>query len=209
VINPATKLVFLFINNKGAFMQPIVFLPGKLVNLCLLDQNIHLDKCLEWLNDHELTQYLMAGRFPCYIDDEKKWFENNAKPSAEKIALAIHVITSNEFIGIMGLEKIDLIHRTAMTGSFIGSSANRGQGYGHDAKMILLNHAFNRLNLRKVSAGALDFNQRSLKFNQSCGYKIEGRLIKHYFVNGEYHDEILLAVFAEDFNPLWQKYCQS
>ena len=187
---------------------PPVFLHGKLVDLHLLSADHHLASCVKWLNNQELTQFLISGRFPQYTGDEKEWFDRAAKQDFSKIVLAIHLKDGGEFIGIMGLEKINLIHRNAMTGSFIGEQTNRNKGYGHDAKMILLNHAFNRLNLNKVYAGAIAFNERSIRFNQRCGYKIEGRRIKHIFVNGEYHDEVLLAVFAEDFKPLWEEYCK-
>lgn len=185
---------------------PPVFLSGKKVNLHLLSAEHHLDSCVKWLNDSSLTQFLIAGRFPQYVSDEKEWFDRNSKSTNERICLAIHTIANGEFIGIMGLEKINFIHRHAMTGSFIGEERNRGQSYGHDAKMILLNHAFNRLNLHKVYATAIAFNQRSIKFNQRCGYKVEGRRQQHLFVDGQYHDEIMLAVFAEDFRPLWEDY---
>lgn len=187
-------------------LSTVVFLSGKKVNLCLLNAELQLDDCVRWLNDTSLTQYLAAGSFPQYHGNENEWFENSIKNCHEKIVLAIYKKDLNEFIGIMGLEKINFINRTATTGSFIGEEENRNQGYGHDAKMILLNYAFNRLNLHKVYASAIAFNQRSIKFNQRCGYKIEGTLKQHIFANGQYYDQVLLAVFAEDFNPLWQKY---
>lgn len=185
-----------------------VFLSGKLINLHLLDAELHLNDCVHWLNDSELTKFLLVGRYPQYAESEKEWFNNTINQIQTKISLAIHRKDNHAFIGIMSLEKINYIHRTATTGSFIGNENDRGKGYGHDAKMVLLNYAFNRLNLRKINASAIAFNERSIKFNQGCGYKIEGVLKQQAFVDGQYYDEVLLAVFADDFKPLWEEYCQ-
>ncbi len=185
---------------------PPVFLSGKLINLHLLDAEHHLNDCLLWLNDKQLTRFLITGRFPQYPEAEKNWFNKATQEVERKITLAIHKKDNGEYIGMMGLEKINYIHRTATSGSFIGSESNRGRGYGHDAKMILLNYAFNSLNLRKINASAVAFNERSLRFNQACGYKIEATLKQQLFVEGQYYDEIMLAVYAEDFQPLWNKY---
>lgn len=193
---------------ETSLLSPVVFLSGKIVNLCLLNADIHLNDCVLWLNNYELTRYLSTGFLPQYPQEEKGWFEKNAQVNSNKVILAMHLKTDNKFIGIMGLHNINYIHRTAISGSFIGEEVNRGKGYGHDAKMILLNYAFNRLNLRKICASAIAFNERSISFNQGCGYKIEGRLKKQIFANGEYYDEALLAVFADTFKPLWEKYCK-
>lgn len=187
-------------------LSTVVFLSGKKVNLCLLNAELHLNDCVRWLNDKSLTRYLVAGRFPQYHDDEREWFEKSIKNCHEKLTLAIHKKIDDKFIGMMTLERINFIHRTATTGSFIGEEENRSKGFGHDAKMILLNHAFNVLNLNKVCASAVAFNDRSIRFNQSCGYNIEGIRKQHLFVEGKYHDQVMLAVFAEDFQILWQKY---
>lgn len=102
-------------------------------------------------------------------------------------------------IGIMGLHRIDWISRIATTGAIIGPSTHRGQGLGTDAKIALLEYAFNTLGLRKIMSSVLDGNERSARYSQRCGYKIEARLKEQRFKNGRYVDEIILSVFKEDF----------
>jgi RimJ/RimL family protein N-acetyltransferase len=53
------------------------------------------------------------------------------------------------------------------------------------------------------------FNKRSLRYNLKCGYKVEGVRKKQIFRNGKYHDEILIAVFKEDWLPIWERYQNS
>jgi len=81
-----------------------------------------------------------------------------------------------------------------------------GKGYGTDAKMTLLNHAFNVLNLRKIRSEVVDYNERSLSYSLRCGYQIEGRKKAEVFRHGEYRDIVQLAVFREEWLVLWERY---
>ena len=72
--------------------------------------------------------------------------------------------------------------------------------------MLLLNYAFNTLNLRKIVSRVVSFNRRSKAYSEKCGYKVEGVLKKDIFKDGEYHDLICMAVFKDDWLPLWEKF---
>ncbi len=106
----------------------------------------------------------------------------------------------------MGIHRINWKDRTATTGAVIGEKAYWGKGYGSEAKKLLLDYAFNELNLRKICSGALAFNGRSQAYSKKCGYEVEGVLKQHIFKNGEYHDLVQLAVFKEQWLPLWKKF---
>ena len=109
----------------------------------------------------------------------------------------------------MGIHHINWVNGTATTGAIIGEVENRGKGYGTDAKMTLLNYMFNTLNLRKICSEVIEYNTRSYNYSLGCGYREEGRKIKHIFRNGQYWDLIQLAVFKEDWLPIWAKYCET
>lgn len=99
-------------------------------------------------------------------------------------------------------------NRTAVTGAVIGEKNYWGKGYGTEAKMILLDYAFNTLNLRKITSSVKAFNKRSLAYSLHCGYVIEGRLRDQHFVGGRYWDDIILGLFKEQWLPHWQKFCK-
>ncbi len=160
-----------------------------------------------WQNDPEVTRFLVRN-FPLTMQNEEDWVEKLSKNSQTEVVLAIEVI-GGPFIGTMGLHKINWVNRTATTGTAIGNKDYQGKGFGTDAKMILLDYAFNTLGLRKINSAAIAFNARSIGFNTHCGYKEEGRLKDQIYCDGEYHDEVLLAVFKEDWSPLWEEYKKS
>lgn len=181
---------------------PVIFRKGKKVILRPIEK---ADATLmqRWQNDPEVTQYLARTR-PLSLIEEETWIESLGKKNNDVI-VAIQVI-NGPFIGTMGLHHIDWVNRTAVTGACIGDKEQQGKGYGTDAKMILLDYAFNTLGLRKIKSSAIAFNGRSLGFNAKCGYEEEGRRVREIYRNGEYHDEVLTAVFCENWLPLWTEY---
>ncbi len=182
----------------------IKFLKGKKVYLRpLLKRDVIL--LLKWINDPDIYEYLMSCH-PAMEEDEEKWIDDLHKNKGKDVVLMICLVNENKPIGTMGLHGINHMNGTATTGALIGVKDCWGKGYGTEAKMLLLNYAFNTLNLRKVCSSVLAFNKRSYGYSKKCGYIEEGTLKKHNFANGRYVDEILLAVFKKDFMPLWRKF---
>ncbi len=179
----------------------IKFLKGKRVYLRpLFKEDVFL--LLGLVNDQEVRQY-MSMYLPSMKIDEEEWINGLSKKKNTNVVLMICLNDNDRPIGTMGIHKINHKDGTATTGTFIGEKNCWGKGYGTEAKMVLLNYAFNTLNLRKICSSVYAFNKRSLRYSEKCGYIIEGTLKKHHFVNGRYVDEVLMAVFKSDFMPLW------
>lgn len=183
--------------------KEIVFLRGKRVNLRpVLRSDIQL--LLRWMNDPEVYRYLNTF-FPAYELDEERWIEKVADEKEHHVQLAM-VTVEGTHIGNMGLHRIHWKDRVAWSGAVIGEKEYWGRGFGTEAKMLLLNHAFNVMNLRKVTAAHFEFNDRSRESQAKCGYREEGRLKAHHYLDGRYWDEVLMSVFKEDWLPLWDAY---
>ncbi|OGI87764.1 hypothetical protein A2995_00600 [Candidatus Nomurabacteria bacterium RIFCSPLOWO2_01_FULL_33_24] len=184
--------------------EKIIFLEGNKVILRPIRKETDLELFTRFFNDPEVRFYL-SSVFPKTIRDEENWFDNQVGKN-DNVILSIETREDSRLVGLMGLHRINWISKTAFTGACLGEKEYWGKGYGTDAKMILLNYAFNTLNLRKICSTAYDFNKRSQKYNQKCGYQIEGLRKKQFFVRGSYCDEVLLAVYKKDWLPLWKKY---
>lgn len=184
--------------------NPIVFRMGKRVYLRpILKEDLPL--ITVWINDPEVMQFLLVSH-PMGPEDEEAWLEDLRKRKETNVTVAIVLVDTNEIIGTMGFHGIDYRNGLATTGSMMGRKDLWSKGYGTEAKMLLLEYAFNTLNLRKICSAVLDFNGRSMKALEKCGYKPEGVLKEHFFRNGRYVDEHLFAVFRKDFLPLWEKF---
>ncbi len=182
--------------------NPVVFLKGTRTILRPPEEK-DLPFFTRWMNDQEVTRFLKT-RLPVTLAGERKWLEGLSDRKND-VVLAITTLAGKP-LGVMGIHRIDWVNGTATTGAFIGEKTYWGKGYGTDAKMVLLDYAFNTLNLRKISSKVYAFNARSLAYSKHCGYKQEGVLKKHVFREGEYHDVVELAIFKEDFVPYWKKY---
>lgn len=183
-------------------MCEVIFTSGKRVVLRpVMEKDLPL--FVKWINDPEVSQFLSVY-FPMMEADEKSWLENLPKRKPGNIVFTI--VVDGKAIGNIGLHGIEMKDRTATTGTFIGEKEYWGKGYGTEAKMLLLNYAFNTLNLRKICSAAIAFNTRSINYSLKCGYEIEGKLRDHTYRHGKYWDHILFAVFREKWEPLWAEF---
>ena len=184
--------------------ERIVFRVGKNIYLRpVLKED--LPKLTIWINDPEVTMFLKAS-LPMTPEDEEGWYKKLSQKNDTEIRLSIVLKETDEFIGIIALHKINRQNGTATSGSFIGRKDFWGKGYGTEASTLLLEYAFNTLNLRKINSSVLTYNVRSKRRLEKCGYKEEGVRKAQIYRLGQYHDEILMAVFREDFLPFWEHY---
>lgn len=184
-------------NTIQKIIKQIVFRKGKLICLRPVSKD-DIPQLTVWINDIETTKYLTVP-YPRTIDDEIRWLENFSTKKTTDVLLAVCTIKTNKLIGLVGLHQIDHINGTATLAMAIGDKAARGKGYGKEVMTMVIEYAFKTLNLRKVCASALDFNERSRACLLSCGFKEEGIRREHFYKNGEYVDEIQMAIFKESF----------
>jgi RimJ/RimL family protein N-acetyltransferase len=189
---------------KKVHANRIIFRMGKRIYLRpILKEDVPL--LTIWINDPEVHQFLKVNA-PMSPEDEIRFVDSLREKKETDIVFAIILEKTNEFIGVMALHKIDHRNGTATTGSFIGRKDLWSKGYGTEAKMLVLEFAFNMQNLRKICSSTYDFNGRSKRCLEKCGYHEEGVKKKQKYRNGRYCDEHVMAVFKEDFLLLWKKY---
>jgi len=182
----------------------VVFLDGRHLYLRPPTKD-DLPYLTRWINDQRVTRFLKTS-VPMSEAAEAAWLEGLDGGKDRNIILVIVDKATGKPIGTMGLHRIDWKDRRATTGTMIGDRRYWEKGYGSEAKMLLLNYAFNTLNLHKICSGAIAFNARSIGYSKKCGYKEEGRLKQHVFKNGRYWDKVLLAVFKKDWLPIWKEF---
>ena len=185
-------------------MTSPVFLKLEGKPACLMvPNNDHTGLFLKLQNEEESRQYL-ARYWPIGRKSETEWIDKANTSTADgvfTVALYPNLIP----VGAMGLHRIDWKNRRATTGTVL-LEKHCGKGVGTCAKMLLLNWAFNELGLNKVESRVIAFNGRSMGYRTKCGYREVGRLKRHFFRRGAWHDEIILEVHASDWQPLWKKF---
>lgn len=176
------------------------FLQGEKIYLRPLDPADLDGPYLDWLNDAQVTKYLEVGRFPSTPESVARYLARFEGSDTDMI-LAVCDSKSGTHIGTVTLSNITRVHGRADTGIMIGDKDYWGKGYGYEAWGLLLKHAFERLNLRKIIAGCVAENTGSLELQKKLGFEIEGTFREEAFIDGAYHDVIRTGLFRENFVP--------
>ena len=174
---------------------------GTRVKLAPLDKK-HIDVFLKWFNDPEITQYLLTYK-PLTRDMEEEWFDNLKKRENDVFfSILIHEQNheqTEKIIGNCAIHNIDCKNRVAECGITIGEKEYQGKGYGTEAMEMLVEYGFNTLNLNRIELSTYDFNIRAFKSYHKIGFIEEGRKRQAMFINGKYHDIIIMAILREEW----------
>jgi len=162
-----------------------------------------LEKFIEWVNDPEVTRGV-GLYLPMSSLDEEKWFETAMQKPQEEKPLVIEIKGGNEWhvIGNSGFFKFDWIVRSAQVGIMIGDKSVWNQGYGTETMRLLLRHAFQTLNLRRVSLRVNSDNLYAIRTYEKVGFRHEGRLRQAVYLDGEYHDLLMMSVLRTEWDAL-------
>lgn len=155
-------------------------------------------RCQVWVNDPTVNLYLLVGRIPFNRLREEEWFKGLYKDS-HNVILGICLRDNNQHIGNCGLHSISWVDRNALFGIMIGEKEEWNKGYGMEATGLILEYAFQTLNLERVELSVFEFNDRAIRCYKNAGFREEGRLRKKRYKMGRYWDEIVMGILKEEW----------
>ena len=179
-------------------MNKINFLVGDKVILRGLTADDASEDYQQWLNDIEVTTHMETGKLPVSHEDLVCFIES-ANASDKNLLLGIYLKESGGHVGNLKLGPINWLHRNAELGIMIGSSQARGVGAGAESIRLLLDHAFNRLNLIRVSLGVVETNIAAVKCYEKVGFRQEGVHRNAVLSCGEKLNVIRMGILAEEY----------
>lgn len=109
---------------------------------------------------------------------------------------------TDEQIGSVGLMDIDYVNGTAETGSHFYKAEIRGQGYGSEAKHLLLEYAFEMLGLHMVTSFVVFPNTRSAAALRKQGYADAGRVCWDFLYEGAFGNMLAFDMLADEWRAL-------
>jgi diamine N-acetyltransferase len=159
-----------------------------------------IPRWVDWLNDQEVTQYLLMN-LPLSRADEEGWFDRMLKGPLPEHVLVIEAQTDSGWkpIGNTAFGDIDSVNRNAEVGIFIGEKEYWGRGYGRETMKLMLRHGFNTLNLHRIYLRVYEYNLRGIRAYEHAGFVQEGRLRQDVFRNGRYYDVIIMSVLRTEW----------
>mgnify|MGYP003398634504 CR=1 FL=1 len=116
-----------------------------------------------------------------------------------EFSFGIYDKNSHQLIGHISLYAI---RRLPYSSAFVGYSLDQnyvGRGIATDAVTLVLELAFNTLNLHRVEAYVTPENGASVRVLEKSGFHREGLLRELLYINGQWVDHYMYAMLQKDF----------
>jgi RimJ/RimL family protein N-acetyltransferase len=107
--------------------------------------------------------------------------------------------TDGIYIGFIRLHGIIWAERRARLAVGIFNRQFWSHGYGTEAIRLILDYAFGDLRLHRVSLDVLDINVRAIRSYEKCGFVREGIQRETCFIDGRWHDDIMMGILESEY----------
>lgn len=113
------------------------------------------------------------------------------------------VVTIDEVVcGVVSYYFEDQQLKWLEMGIVLHESGNWNQGIGTRVLKLWLNHIFNSLPVVRVGLTTWSGNERMIRVGEKLGMKIEGRIRKVRFHEGNYYDSIRMGILREEWKDV-------
>ncbi|MEJ5992886.1 GNAT family protein [Pedobacter sp. Du54] len=135
-------------------------------------------------------------------DNLKKYIDIALKSREEKKEYPFIVFDKlkNKYAGSTRFYDIQLTNQSLQLGFTWYGSEFQGTGLNKHCKLLLLEYAFEKMNMERVEFRADNANERSIAAMKSIGCKVEGILRNHGLKpDGTRRDSIILSILKEEW----------
>jgi len=154
---------------------------------------------IAWRNDPEVRDMALGYRYPVTMAMEEAWYSKALAPDNKDVFFAIEDLSDGAFVGIVSLTNVDLVSAHAFFGIVIGDRTRQGRGLGRDALALMLGYGFQMLRLNRVLLHVPAYNARAIALYESAGFKLEGTMRDHVYLDGKFHDVRVMGLLASEF----------
>jgi ribosomal-protein-alanine N-acetyltransferase len=163
----------------------------------------------EGFSNLNVLKFIFNIPYPYKLKDTISWIKKHLKyqkkKKIDKYEFCLELKNTKKVIGIVGLS-INWKNKVAETGSWISEDYWK-QGYVTEAKIAVLDFAFNKLKIRKLESATLKENIASKTALKKLGFKKEGLLRKKIIspITGKIHDQCRFGLLKEEWEEARKK----
>ncbi|MBN1765536.1 MAG: GNAT family N-acetyltransferase [Sedimentisphaerales bacterium] len=168
---------------------------GKKIQLRRMAEGDLVDK-VRWFNNSQVNKSLILHE-PINLEDTIMWFKS-AKNDPSRRDWIIES-RSGLSLGVVGLNNINIVNKSACFYIVIGEPDYWGKGIGTAAARLLIKWAFDTLGLAKVWSTARKTNLSSICLMKKVGFLEEGLLRREECIKGEFLDVVRMGLLQEEF----------
>ena len=114
------------------------------------------------------------------------------------LVLAVLLRETGELVGEVNLAWLSEVHGQGEFG-FVFNPAFHGRGYAGEAAVEMLRLGFERLGLHRIIGRCDGRNEASARLMAKLGMRREAHFVQNEIVKGEWTDEVVFAMLAEEW----------
>lgn len=150
----------------------------------------------EWRN----SKSIFANNTQFFLLNSKlqnDWFKLLQNDSSRQMFMILH---NKIKIGICGLIDIDKENKNAKVAIIIGKVNLHSKGLGTSTLNNLLEYGFKKLNLHRIEAEIIEYNQNSIHFFTKSKFKIDAIYRDAIWRNNQWWNMHSMSILKRDFN---------
>jgi RimJ/RimL family protein N-acetyltransferase len=124
---------------------------------------------------------------------------DSARSSNNSYYFHLRTLSDDRLIGFVVLFNIKWASQTSELAIGIGEADYRGKGYGSDTLSLILNYAFNELNLFRVGLNVMDYNTKAIAAYERAGFVREGLRRKAVLREGMRYDLVQFGILRDEW----------
>jgi RimJ/RimL family protein N-acetyltransferase len=152
-----------------------------------------------WNHDTDQARSVDAIWFPQSPNEVRGWAEREAtrERTGDNFRFVVESV-AGEAVGDLTTH-----HSNPRVGTFAYGitirAEHRRRGYATEAIRLVLAYYFGELRYQKVTVSVHSYNEPSVRLHERLGFRQEGRLRRTVYTRGQYFDELLFGLTAEEF----------
>ncbi len=151
------------------------------------------DLIIKWRNTDSVRTHFIYQK-PFTRQTHENWIKTMVETG--KVDQFIICDKTNHFtpVGSVYIRDIDMTHKKAEYGIFIGEESARGKGIGTNAAKLMLEYCFENKMLHRVFLRVFADNEQAIRSYEKAGFLREALLKDDVCINGTYRDIVLMGI---------------
>jgi RimJ/RimL family protein N-acetyltransferase len=154
----------------------------------------------EIIDDPEVRRFTGAPAQEPTPQVLRSWYGSRSE-QPDRLDLAVTDRATGELVGEVVLYEWDPAARSCTFRTLIGPRG-RGRGLGTEATRLIVGYGFERLGMHRIALEAYGYNARALRVYEKVGFTVEGIRREVEFRDGEWVDEVLMAILDREWAAL-------
>ncbi len=158
------------------------------------------EEMISRMENHPDTRKTLFYAKPTTIDQQLEKI-NKQLNDPNTVLFTICNNENNDPVGQTALFRIDWVGRMAVFYIGIADKENWSKGYGSEATKLIIEYAFQTINLNRIQLHVALENEAAIKVYRRIGFQVEGTLREAMFHEGKYCDFYVMGLLKRE----WEK----